>query len=158
MKEKGQIGVLPTWAMILIVVFFIIGLAISIWGFISAFNSKKKRVKTNLEFLFKDKQIIKYGNTFKEKNGIYALIFTNFDENDYFRPIFIFQAQDFDLISKNIIEEIKSEKNLSIKEYMNEKNLKKEDIHFVKLEKENNKELLETWIKKTNSKTRGFNQ
>ncbi|WP_339021204.1 hypothetical protein [Spiroplasma endosymbiont of Atherix ibis] len=158
MKETGQIGVLPIWAIILILVFFIIGLVISIWGFISAFNIKKKRIKINLEFLFKDKQIIKYGDTFQEKVGVFAFIFKDFNKNDYFRPIFIFKAKDFDLVSKNIIEEINTEKYSLIKEYMNEKNLKIEDIYFIKLEKESNNEFLEIWINKTNSKKRGFNR
>ncbi|QHX36409.1 hypothetical protein [Spiroplasma sp. BIUS-1] len=157
MKDHNQVGNLPTWALVLLIILFLLGLAVAFWGAGSAFGLKKSLNKQELSF-FKNKKIINYGETFENKEGIFALFFEISNEKAFFLPIYIFATENFDLEINNIFEDIKNNKKQIIKNYIKENNLKIEQIKFVQLEKENQSKLYEQWLKKIKSNKIIFNQ
>ncbi|WP_148285805.1 hypothetical protein [Spiroplasma diminutum] len=158
MKETNQSLNFPTWALILIIMLFVLGLVVALWGAISAFKIKGTNDNKNLSNVFKDKKNIKFGQTFESNKGIFALTFRNFNPKDYFIPIWIFKTED--LIKK--MNEIKNKTDLNemiiIFDYMKEHDLSIKDIYFVKLEDNDDESILNDWIELTQSNKRGFNK
>ncbi|AUM62410.1 hypothetical protein [Spiroplasma monobiae] len=156
MKNNLQAGNLPTWALILLIILFILGLLASIWGIASAFGLNKNKINSD-DKVFKGKEIINFKSGFKNNHGIFALTFLNYDKNDFFIPIFIFETKDFLMTRDAILKEIEMEEKQIIFDYMKNKGLSLKDVAFVQLEDELNGRL-EFWIKETNSDSKGFNR
>ncbi|ALD66077.1 hypothetical protein [Spiroplasma cantharicola] len=158
MKEINKSSNMPAWALILIIILFIIGLIVSIWGAASVFKLKNNLENNDIKKIFKNKEIIKYENGFKNESGIYALIFNNFNSKEYFWPILIFESTKFSQSALEIIDKIEQKKYKNIEDYMQENGLNKTDIRFIQLEENIDYEKLKYWIKKTKTDIRGFNK
>ncbi|WP_339034449.1 hypothetical protein [Spiroplasma endosymbiont of Cantharis rufa] len=157
MNEINKGTSIPVWALSLIIILFIIGLVVSIWGASSVFKFKKEMESNDIKKIFKNKRLLKYGDEFENKSGIYALIFNNFNSKEYFWPILIFKSSNFSETTLEIVNKIESKEYKNIEDYMNEKGLKNEDIRFIELEINEDQNKFKYWIKKTKADTRGFN-
>ncbi len=157
MSEINKGTSMPIWALSLIIILFIIGLVVSVWGASSVFKLKKEIENNDIKNIFKNKVVIKYGDEFENKSGIYALIFNNFNSKEYFWPILIFKSNNFSETTLEIVNKIEHKEYKNIDDYMNEKGLKKENIRFIELEKVQDKDKFKYWIEKTKANSRGFN-
>ncbi|WP_342258585.1 hypothetical protein [Spiroplasma endosymbiont of Dioctria linearis] len=157
MNEINKGTSIPVWALSLIIILFVIGLVVSVWGASSVFKLKKEMENNDIKKIFKNKRVVKFGDKFENKSGIYALIFNNFNSKEYFWPILIFKSSNFSETTLEIVNKIEHKEYKNIEDYMNEKGLKNEDIRFIELEKNQDKSKFKYWIEKTKADTRGFN-
>lgn len=150
---------LPTWALILIILLFLIAAIISIWGFWSAFKfqSDKKDRKVVWAQHFRKKPSFSLNEIFNYKKGIFALTFKGIDINDFFVPVYIFSTKSLGKDITKLVDQIQKDSNHQINKYMVMNVIEMNQIVFVKLEDEPTNTELNKWIKLIDSKDRGFN-
>ncbi|ATQ35371.1 hypothetical protein MENTO_v1c02170 [Mesoplasma entomophilum] len=161
MENNTNIKPLPSWGIAILIIVFVLALIIACWGFFSGFNLKRKHSATSSSIvwneLFLNKKAIKFGQSFDINHGIFALTFAKVEKNDFFLPIYIFAADDFEHESKELVLKIVENEFETINNYMKENKKTVKEIFFVQLEEMNSKVKKEEWIKLTGSKNKGFN-
>ncbi|PPE06460.1 hypothetical protein [Mesoplasma corruscae] len=151
---------LPIWAIVVIVVLSIIGIVFALWGVMSSFyvaSKQKVNKKTNWAQHFRKKPSFSLNEIFNYKQGVYAITFKGINVEDFFIPVYIFTTDNLGKEITKLISEINEDRTHKIKNYMDLNDIEFNRVVIIQLFEEKDNQKMKEWIKKIDSKNRGFN-